>query len=216
MLLAPRNYALPGSCANKVVFCNIFPEKPKPNKTQFSLRCCEKEASSHQLNWLTSLQISDGALLCLKSIRLVWSFSRGSEISCCYPTKRVEYLLMLLPLHNHKKRLYGDVRWSGWDSYRALSCPPLLHFTSRRELGLLVRLTVFWTCVWFRWSPRSALPLLILDGFVFLTAGVLHLNSGEVSAILGSSIITAHIPGAVRWHGIMKMCQAANCLKQLL
>lgn len=101
-------------------------------------------------------------------------------------------------------------------SYRALFCPPLLHFTSRREVGLLVRLTVFWTCVWFRQSPRSALPLLILDGFVFLTAGVLHLNSGEVSAILGSSIITAHIPGAVRWHGIMKMCQAANCLKQLL
>lgn len=34
--------------------------------------------------------------------RLVRSFSRRSEIPCHHPTKRVEYLLMLLPLHNHK------------------------------------------------------------------------------------------------------------------
>lgn len=54
------------------------------------------------------------------------------------------------------------------------------------------------------------------EAFGFLTVEVLHLNSDEVSAILGSSIVTAHLARAVRLRGMMKMCQAANCLKQLL
>lgn len=59
-------------------------------------------------------------------------------------------------------------------------------------------------------TEPSASPLMILRSFSFVMIGVLHLNS-EVSAILGSSIITR----AERYE-IMKMGQTANCLKQLL
>lgn len=64
-------------------------------------------------------------------------------------------------------------------------------------------------------EPSGSFATTGKEAFGFLTVEVLHLNS-EVSAILGSSIVTAHLARAVRLRGMMKMCQAANCLKQLL
>lgn len=69
-------------------------------------------------------------------------------------------------------------------------------------------------CCSLSWISLAYLRLHFTIGF--FTFRVLHLNFNEVSAILGTSVITACITRAARQRGIVQMCQAANCLKQLL
>lgn len=140
-------------------------------------------------------------------------------MSCYYPTKRVLCLLTLLP-HN-QKLLCENSRCSGLHRCRALFCPPPLHFTSESEAsGQVGSILALWfkalgqLCCSLSWISLAYLQLHFTIGF--FTFRVLHLNFNEVSAILGTSVITACITRAARQRGIVQMCQAANCLKQLL
>lgn len=122
--------------------------KKKKAETKFS---CEKDANSHQSNCLTSLQISDGVLLWLKSIKeTCLELQQRVRNILTPPTRNIEYLLASCLFIITKNE---DVRWTGWGTW-ALPCPLLFYFLCRKEVGLLVSLIVFWTCVWFRQSPR--------------------------------------------------------------
>lgn len=147
MLFTPWNYAWSESCTKKTVLCNRSLKK----KTKPSLAVRNMQIAINQIAWLPYKYLM--VLCCgLKvSGRLVWSFSRRSEIAWHHPTRRVEYLLTSCLFIITKNE---DVRWSGWGTWRALPCPLLFYFLCRKEEGLLVSLMVFWTCVWFRQNPQ--------------------------------------------------------------
>lgn len=137
------------------------PQDPKPHFSWNAVR--KKQVAINWIEWLPYKYLMMFCCALKVSGRLTWSFSRGSAISFHQPTKRVEYLLTLLPLHS-----YRNLRWSGWNTYRAFSCLLPLHFASRKEVGLLVVLVMFWTCVWFRQSPQAALLPLAKRPLAFL------------------------------------------------
>lgn len=199
MLLALGNYVLPGSCTSRVgSFKTSQPNKQNP----IYQKCCEKEASSHQSNWLNFLQISDGALLCLKSI--TWDLFGASEVPCHNSTKRVEYLSMLFPLHSHQRHCMrmsdGVAEREGSSLPCSAPCDLLEGGRAPGQIGGILNLCTIQTepsvsfattdlgCLWLSYSWDVALELCY-----------------GVSAILGSSISSARLTRAVRQHGVMKI-----------